>query len=118
MAKKSIESLATEGNFSKSRISMFSFGAVSMAVLIWLIDLTVVVGGIEDKIQTQPTIPEKTAASPIEKYEWKIIASFFGTCSLDENNGIEYQNITTFKQCTELADKRNGTDSKNMMITK
>ena len=87
MAKKSIECLASEGNFSKSKISMILFGVVSIAVLIF----------------------EKTSASPNEKYEWKKIASSFRTCSLDENNGIEYQNIQTFKECKKLADQRNGT---------
>jgi len=75
-----------------AKIKHSLFGVVSIAVLIWLIFLTVVAGRIEDE------------------YEWKEIAKTDGTCTLDKNNGIEYQNITTLKQCEELANQMTETE--------
>ena len=61
MAKKSIECLARDGNYSSTRIIMLLFGVVLFAVLIWLISLTVAVGRMEDKIQNYATnVPQNT----------------------------------------------------------
>jgi len=113
MVHRFLECLAVDGNYSKARICSLLLGICSIAVLIWLIVLSVQLGKAETEceecesaISAGTSVPSggsvtTPAASPTDKYE--IVSTTEGTCGIEAIIKPNKPGLT-LKQCEERAE--------------
>ena len=106
MAKKCLECLVVDGNYSKERITLLALGLLLIAILIWLITLTIKVEHIDNKYETRTTIVHTTTSTTKVSLilSWEKIATTFNICNHSQTN-VVIQNGTSLQQCEELANQ-------------